>query len=143
MTIEHMPMNNDSRGDYLAGLWLCIVPSIATWLLLLWLYIQADMRYHELQDGAERTPRRHEASGQEQPGHDAPLFIQTGGRSMLVLGRREGEKVIITDEFTGEQITIVVAMTTAEKTRLGFQASDRFTIHRDEIQALNDAKAAP
>lgn len=69
--IEHMPMNSESRGDYLAGLWLCIVPAVVTSLLILWLYIDADMRFH---DGEERMPHRQEAGEQEQPGHEAPSF---------------------------------------------------------------------
>ncbi len=55
---------------------------------------------------------------------------------MLVLSRHEDESVVITDTVTGERIKVMCVEIRGDKVRLGFEASQRFAIHRLEIQEL-------
>ena len=59
---------------------------------------------------------------------------------MLVLARKERESVIITAP-NGDRIKIFVDYIRGDKVRIGFEASDDYTIHREEVQREIDAAA--
>lgn len=61
---------------------------------------------------------------------------------MLVLTRHVDEKVVITDTLTGERLLVLIVSIPGHKVRLGFEASDRFEIHRQEVQDAVDAEKA-
>lgn len=54
---------------------------------------------------------------------------------MLVLSRQRNERVVITDKQTNESLTVEVTDVLGEKVRLGFTASKRFIIDREEVHA--------
>ena len=54
---------------------------------------------------------------------------------MLVLSRFRNQKVIITDRRTGDVITVTLADIRGDKARIGFDASDDYRIHRDEVES--------
>ena len=64
---------------------------------------------------------------------------------MLVLSRRIGEKLIITSP-SGETIIVTLCSCVGKtpgyspKARIGIDAPKAWSIHRAEIQALNDAE---
>ncbi len=62
---------------------------------------------------------------------------------MLVLSRHEDESVVITDTVTGERIKVMCVEIRGDKVRLGFEASQRFAIHRLEIQERVDQGVPP
>lgn len=54
---------------------------------------------------------------------------------MLVLSRKNQERVILTDTETGETITVVVTGLQHGRVRLGFVAGERWKILREEVLA--------
>lgn len=52
---------------------------------------------------------------------------------MLVLSRKMGERIII-----GDNIELVVIRIQGDKVRLGFEAPEDVTIHREEIYRKNE-----
>lgn len=62
---------------------------------------------------------------------------------MLVLGRKNGEKVIIEDTKTGEVIAEIVLVDSERgKGKIGFIASQQYNIYRQELGALRKQKYA-
>lgn len=57
---------------------------------------------------------------------------------MLVLSRKRGEKIIITDTTTQEQIVIVLVKAHYGKARIGIEADQRFTVMRPELANAKD-----
>lgn len=53
---------------------------------------------------------------------------------MLVLTRKDGERIVITDQETGEEIVLWVARIGCDNVRLGVEASRRFRILREELR---------
>lgn len=64
-----------------------------------------------------------------QPGHGGPIFERN---QMLVLSRREGEKIVI--EVGGERIEVMVVERRGPVTRIGIEASRDVVIFREEIE---------
>jgi len=58
---------------------------------------------------------------------------------MLVLARHENQKIII--DTPGGRIAIMVVEVRAESVRLGVTAPKEYTVHREEIQDVIDARA--
>lgn len=52
---------------------------------------------------------------------------------MLVLGRREQQSIVITNEKTGEEFEVMVTQIEPKMVKLGFTAPDHITIKRKEI----------
>ena len=52
---------------------------------------------------------------------------------MLVLSRREGEKIII-----GDSVTVTIVRLSGEKVRLGIEAPEDVLILRSELEVHND-----
>ena len=61
---------------------------------------------------------------------------------MLVLSRKRNQKVILTDKLTGERIVLEQLDIRGDKSRLGITATDRFVIHREEVQEAIDQETA-
>lgn len=61
---------------------------------------------------------------------------------MLVLARKAGETIIIEDQETKERIEVKVVRIGPNSVRLGTEASSRYRIWRDEVQAKVDAESA-
>lgn len=55
---------------------------------------------------------------------------------MLVLTRRREESVLVRDEVTGELLKIKVVRMKGSQVQLGFEASSRYKIFRDELDEL-------
>lgn len=51
---------------------------------------------------------------------------------MLILSRKEGESLILTDSATGETIKLMVCKTTPKRTQVGIECTDRWIISRSE-----------
>jgi len=56
---------------------------------------------------------------------------------MLVLARRKGEEIVITDGT--ETIRLRVTRTTDQKARIGIEASEKWRIVRAEVEEQEDA----
>ena len=56
---------------------------------------------------------------------------------MLVLSRRRGEKIIITTPG-GVRVVVIVIAIRGDNVRMGFEAPDDVSIHREEVQAEID-----
>ena len=54
---------------------------------------------------------------------------------MLVLSRREGEKIII-----GDSITVTIVRTGGDKVRVGIDAPDDILVLRGELEVHNDGR---
>ncbi len=54
---------------------------------------------------------------------------------MLVLSRREGEKIII-----GDSITVTVVRMSGDKVRVGIEAPDDMLILRGELEAFHEGR---
>ena len=52
---------------------------------------------------------------------------------MLILSRKVGEEIIISDNQTGDKLTIVLSRLNHAQARIGIEASDRFHILRKEL----------
>jgi len=57
---------------------------------------------------------------------------------MLILTRRPGESIIVTDTRTGDRITFTVIQAKGNNIRVGTRAPEYYTIHREEVQSLID-----
>jgi carbon storage regulator len=57
---------------------------------------------------------------------------------MLVLSRREGEKIII-----GDSITITIVRTSGDKVRVGIDAPDDILVLRGELEVHNEGRRVP
>lgn len=62
---------------------------------------------------------------------------------MLVLTRRLGQSIIITDPKTGDKITVTVADVRGDQVRVGVQAPRHLTVDRAEVAARKDAEKRP
>ena len=62
---------------------------------------------------------------------------------MLLLSRRAGERIVITDNLSGEEIVVVPTVLRGNEVRIGIEASKtRYTILRREVLE-SDRAAAP
>ena len=61
---------------------------------------------------------------------------------MLILSRKKGEKIIISDKAGNVLATIIVMDLERGKARIGIDAGQEFVIHRDEIYARIYGKPA-
>lgn len=59
----------------------------------------------------------------------------------LVLSRQRDERVIITNQKTGEELAVCVADIRGDKVRLGFKGPTYFTIDREEIHEAKRREA--
>lgn len=59
---------------------------------------------------------------------------------MLVLGRREQQSIVITNELTGEEFEVMVTQIEPKMVKLGFTAPDHITIKRKELVYKNGQK---
>jgi len=57
---------------------------------------------------------------------------------MLVLSRREGEKIII-----GDSVIVTIVRTSGDKVRVGIDAPDDILVLRGELEVHHDGKRAP
>ena len=57
---------------------------------------------------------------------------------MLVLSRREGEKIII-----GDSITITIVRTSGDKVRVGIEAPDDILVLRGELEVHHEGRRVP
>ena len=57
---------------------------------------------------------------------------------MLVLSRREGEKITI-----GDSITVMIVRTSGDKVRVGIEAPDDVLVLRGELEVHNDGQRIP
>ena len=57
---------------------------------------------------------------------------------MLVLSRREGEKIII-----GNSITVTIVRTNGDKVRVGIEAPDDVLVLRGELEVYHDGQRIP
>lgn len=61
---------------------------------------------------------------------------------MLLLSRRAGEEIVITDNATGEQIVVVPTALQGNQVRIGIAASKaRYSILRKEVQERDRSAA--
>ena len=63
--------------------------------------------------------------------------VSKEGRPMLVLSRKQGEKVVI-----GRQIEVTLLAVVGDRVKLGFTAPDEIPIHREEVFRRIDTPAS-
>ena len=63
--------------------------------------------------------------------------------TMLKLGRKAGERIIIRDKINGETIAVELCWVSGSKTRIGIDASKRYEIVRAELEAKTPVTIGP
>ncbi len=64
------------------------------------------------------------------------MFVSSGGRNMLVLSRKVGERILV-----GDQIRITVVRLTNGGVRIGIEAPDEMPVLREEVKRQSDASS--
>jgi carbon storage regulator len=68
------------------------------------------------------------------------VAIYLGGRPMLVLTRKDGQSLVLTDETTGLSIRVTVVRINGHTVKLGVEAPEQITVLRDELVERDDER---